>query len=131
MKTIYTSGKRKTAKARATLKDGKGLIRVNNVLLDLYEPKIYRMKFREPILIAGDIVNSVDIDVNVSGGGIASQADAGRLAIAKALVAHSKGLKNQFLKYDRTLLVADVRRKENAKPNRHGKARAKVQKSYR
>jgi REP element-mobilizing transposase RayT len=43
----------------------------------------------------------------------------------------SERLKDKFMKYDRTLLVADVRRKEAHKPNRHGKASAKVAKSYR
>ena len=71
--------------------------------------------------------------MNVFGGGISSQADASRLAIAKGLVEFSKNdkLKEDFLNYDRNLLVADVRRKESAKPNRHGQARAKRQKSYR
>ncbi len=133
MKTIITSGKRKRAIARATLKQGKGRIRINKVLLDLYEPKMYRLKLREPIILAGDIINNVDIDVNIFGGGIASQAEASRLAIARALVEYTKSerLKEKFLKYDRQLLVADVRRKEPAKPNRRGQARAKKQKSYR
>ena len=75
----------------------------------------------------------VDIDINVAGGGIISQAEASRLAIARALVEYSKSnsLKDSFLKYDRHLLVADTRRKEASKPNRHGQARAKRQKSYR
>ncbi len=75
----------------------------------------------------------MDISINVAGGGISSQADASRLAIAKGLVEFSKSekLREEFLNYDRNLLVADVRRKEPAKPNRHGQARAKVQKSYR
>ncbi len=133
MKTIITSGKRKRAVARATLREGKGKVRVNNKLLDVYEPKLARLKLREPLILAGDVVNKVDINVNVFGGGINSQADASRLAIAKALVAHTKSekLKETFLKYDRNLLVADARRKEPSKPNRHGKARAKRQKSYR
>ncbi|HLC96655.1 MAG TPA: 30S ribosomal protein S9 [Candidatus Nanoarchaeia archaeon] len=133
MKTINTSGKRKRAIARATLREGKGLIRINNVNIEHYQPTLYRLKLREPLLLAGDAVGSLDIDVRVAGGGIASQSDAARLAIAKALIAHSKNdkLREQFLKYDRTLLVADVRRKETHKPNRHGKARAKVAKSYR
>lgn len=133
MKPIVTSGKRKRAIARATLKQGKGKIRINKVLLDLYEPKMYRLKLREPVILAGDIINNVDIDVNVTGGGIASQSEASRLAIARALVEYTKSerLKERFLKYDRQLLVADVRRKEPAKPNRHGQARAKKQKSYR
>lgn len=133
MKTIIASGKRKRAVARVTLREGKGKVRINNKLLDVYEPKIARLKLREPMLLAGDVVNKVDIDVNVFGGGINSQADASRLAIAKALVAYTKSekLKETFLKYDRNLVVADVRRKEPSKPNRHGQARAKRQKSYR
>tara|TARA_Y100000031_G_C7954112_1_gene262878 strand:+ start:46 stop:447 length:402 start_codon:yes stop_codon:yes gene_type:complete len=133
MKPITASGKRKRAIARATIRQGKGVVKVNSKLLDHYEPEISRLKLREPLIIAGDIVGKVDISVNVRGGGVSSQADASRLAVAKALAEFSKGnkLKEQFLNYDRNLLVADVRRKEPAKPNRHGQARAKRQKSYR
>ena len=133
MKIINTSGKRKAAIARATLMQGNGLVRVNSIPLDFIEPKMSRLKLREPLILAGDIANKVDIDVRVFGGGITSQAEASRLAIAKALVNFTKNdkLKEIFLNYDRNLLVADVRRKEPAKPNRHGQARAKVQKSYR
>jgi len=133
MKLVHVSGKRKRAIARATLRQGNGRVRINNSLLDIYQPELYRLKLREPLLLAGDIATKVDIDVNVFGGGIASQAEASRLAIAKALVDYTKSerLKETFLKYDRNLLVADVRRKEPAKPNRHGQARAKRQKSYR
>ena len=133
MKIVNTSGKRKSSVARVTLKPGSGVVKINNRLLEFYEPKISRLRLREPLIIAGDVANKVDIKVNVYGGGISSQADASRLAIAKALVEHSKSdkLKEQFLNYDRNLLVADVRRKEPAKPNRHGQARAKRQKSYR
>ncbi len=132
-KIITTSGKRKGAVARATLKKGNGTIKINNVSLDLYQPRIYRLRIREPILLAEKSINDIDIFVKVMGGGISSQADAARLAIAKAIVDYSKSnkLRDKFLKYDRTLLVGDVRRKETHKPNRHGKARAKVAKSYR
>ena len=133
MKPIIASGKRKRAIARATIRPGKGIVKINNRLLDFYEPKLARLKLREPLIIAGDLANKVDISVNVVGGGITSQADASRLAIAKGLVEFSKSdkLKEEFLNYDRNLLVADVRRKEPAKPNMHGQARGKVQKSYR
>jgi small subunit ribosomal protein S9 len=133
MKAIHESGKRKRAIARATAYQGTGMVRVNRVLLQNYTPQLYQMKIREPLLLAGEAAGKVDIDVKVIGGGIASQADAARLAIAKSLVSFSKGtkLKELFLQYDRNMLVADVRRKEVKKPNRHGKARAKVQKSYR
>ena len=133
MKNIHTSGKRKSAIARATLKQGNGLIRVNNNPIEFIHPKMSMLKLKEPLILAGDVANKIDIDVKVIGGGITSQAEASRLAIAKALVNFTKSdkLKEVFLNYDRNLLVADVRRKEPAKPNRHGQARAKVQKSYR
>ncbi len=133
MKIVTAAGKRKRAIARATIRQGKGIVKVNNLILDFYEPKLARLKLREPLIIAEDFINKVNINVNVFGGGMASQADASRLAIAKGLVKFSKSdkLKKQFLDYDRNLLVADVRRKEPSKPNRHGQARAKRQKSYR
>ena len=133
MKNIHTSGKRKRAIARATLRQGNGSVRLNHVPVDFIEPRLSRLKLREPLILAGDAANKVDIDVSVFGGGITSQAEAARLAIAKALVSFTKNdkLKEIFLGYDRNLLVADVRRKEPAKPNRHGQARAKIQKSYR
>ena len=133
MKVVIAAGKRKRAIARAIIRPGNGVVKINNLLLDFYEPKISRLKLMEPLIIAEDFINKVNISVNVFGGGIASQADASRLAIAKGLVKFSKSdkLKEDFLNYDRNLLVADVRRKEPSKPNRHGQARAKRQKSYR
>ena len=132
-KVVHVSGKRKRAIGRATLYSGSGIIKINNRLLDNYAQKIYKMKITEPLILAGDISNSVDIDIILAGGGIASQAEVSRLVIAKALVEYTQDekLKQTFLDYDRNLLVADVRRNEPAKPNRHGKARAKRQKSYR
>jgi|SRR3989344_103327 len=131
MKIINTSGTRKSAIARASLSPGSGVVRINSQLLQTISPVIYRTKIEEPLLIAGDVAKNVNLNVIINGGGINSQAEAARLAIAKALVGYDKKLHKQFLDYDRTLLVADVRRKETHKPNRHGKARAKVQKSYR
>ena len=133
MKNIHASGKRKRAIARATLSQGNGLVRINHVPVDFVEPKLSRLKLREPLILAGDAANKVDINVSVFGGGVTSQAEAARLAIAKALINFTKSdkLKETFLGYDRNLVVADVRRKEPAKPNRHGQARSKIQKSYR
>ena len=129
---VNTSGKRKTAIARATVKKGKGLIRINNTPLPLYQPEIARWKILEPITLSGDMVNSVNIDVNVKGGGFMSQANAIRTAIARGLVAYSGDakLKTTYLSYDRSLLVNDSRRKEAKKPLGRG-ARKKRQKSYR
>jgi len=131
MKPIHTSGKRKRAVARATLRKGKGIVRINSLLIDFYNPKIAMMKVKEPLILAGDLVKGMNIDVNVFGGGVMSQAEAARLAVGRALVLYDKKLEKVFQDYDRHLLVADIRRKESSKPNRHGKARAKRQKSYR
>ena len=130
-KSIVVSGKRKTAIAKASLKQGSGKIKINKVPLTLYEPKVYKMRIEEPFLLAGDIKDSVDISVTVKGGGAMGQSDAIRTAIARALAQHFPKLKAVFLDYDRQLLVADVRLKETSKPNRHGSARSKKQKSYR
>ena len=132
-KNIVVSGKRKRSVAKATVTEGTGVVRINKILLDNYYPKISRLKLREPMLLAASVAAKVNVDIVVNGGGVNSQAEAARLALAKGLVSYTKGdsLKETFLDYDRTLLVADVRRKEPSKPNRHGKARSKVAKSYR
>ena len=131
-KVVNTSGKRKTAIARAYVKKGKGLVRINKKPVELYEPEIARWKILEAVNIAGDNINKVNIDVSVSGGGFMSQANAARTAIAKGLVEFTgdPSLKIAFLDHDRSLLVSDSRRKEPKKPLGRG-ARKKRQKSYR
>lgn len=132
-KIVHVSGKRKRAIARATLKEGKGIVRINHMLLDHYNNKLSRMRILEPLMIVQDVANKVDINVDVRGGGWQSQTEASRLAIARALVEYSRGdrVKKALLDYDRHLLIADVRFNEPAKPNDSGKPRAKRQKSYR
>ena len=130
-KYIHTSGKRKSAIARATLKKGTGVVRINNQNLNTVSDQIVQLRIKEPLLLIGEKANEVDISVRVAGGGTAGQAEAARLAIARALVVYDAKLKKTFETYDRLLLVADVRRKETRKPGRRSKARAKTQKSYR
>lgn len=130
-KVILTSGKRKKAIARATLKEGTGKVKINNSPFSTISSNFVKLKIQEPLFLAEDFAKTLDIDVNVEGGGAISQADAIRLAIARGLVEANPKLKKIFLDYDRTLLVADVRQREPRKPNTGGKARQKVQKSYR
>ena len=130
-KNFHASGKRKRATARVTITPGKGAISINNVGLSHYSNELNRARIREPLMLAGDDAGKLDIQVRVQGGGSTGQADAVRLAIGRALVQYNAGLRQTLLDYDRQLLVADIRRKESAKPNSHGQARAKVQKSYR
>jgi len=132
-KVLIVSGKRKTAIARATVRQGKGRIRVNNIPLEIYQPEVARDKIREPLLEAGeDIWKQVDINVKVQGGGFMGQAEATRTALANALVKWTKSshLKTQYLRYDRTMVAGDPRRKEPKKFGGPG-ARARDQKSYR
>src|SRR3989338_6707878 len=100
---IQVTGKRKTAVARAVLrriKEG-GKIKINNTLLENYEPKLARLKLMEPLLIAGDRFKGADISVSVKGGGPMGQAEAARLAIARLIVQHTKdkNLEKEFLEY--------------------------------
>ncbi|HLD15227.1 MAG TPA: 30S ribosomal protein S9 [Candidatus Nanoarchaeia archaeon] len=131
-KIIQTSGKRKRAVARATLREGKGIIRINSLKLEAYSPEIAKMMIQEPLMLAAELSKKVDIRVDVFGGGWHSQAEAARLAIARALVefSGSKKLKTDFIAYDRNLLVQDSRVNEASKPN-DSKPRASRQKSYR
>ncbi len=131
-KIVNTSGKRKTAIARASVKKGKGIVRINNKPAEIFEPEIARWKILEPINIAKDHLEKLNVDVTVEGGGFMSQANAARTAIAKGILEYTgdPSLKIAFLDHDRSLLVSDSRRKESKKPLGRG-ARSKRQKSYR
>ena len=134
-KVITISGKRKTAIAKATIKAGTGRIRINKRDINTFS-FIRQLQLLEPLKLAEPFLkeksNSFDIDVNATGGGQEGQVEASRLAIARAILAFTKipEIKIAYLNYDRALLVADVRRKEQRKPG-DSKARAKRQKSYR
>ncbi|MBS7639516.1 MAG: 30S ribosomal protein S9 [Candidatus Bathyarchaeia archaeon] len=132
-KVLVVSGKRKTAIAKAIVRPGMGRIRINNIPLEIYEPEVARLKILEPLIEAGEeIWKGLDISVKVRGGGFMGQAEAARMAIARALVKWTKStaLKNAFLRLDRTLIAGDPRRKEPKKFGGPG-ARARDQKSYR
>ena len=128
-----TSGKKKTAVARATVRDGEGRVRINSQPVELVEPEMARLKMLEPFRIAGeDLRSQVDLDIDVSGGGVSGQADAVRTAVARGIVQHLNDaeLRDAFMEFDRSLLVNDVRQSEPKKWGGPG-ARARYQKSYR
>tara|TARA_B100000945_G_C20360944_1_gene587098 strand:+ start:663 stop:1112 length:450 start_codon:yes stop_codon:yes gene_type:complete len=144
VKVARTSGKRKTAVARASVKkksDGSpgGRVRVNSVPIEIMTPELARDKAMEPLVIAEAMkrLKNVDIKITVDGGGIMGQADAIRTAIARGLVHYNNGkegideeLRDEYLRFDRSLLVNDPRRKEPKHQLGKG-ARKKRQKSYR
>jgi small subunit ribosomal protein S9 len=129
---MQTSGKRKSAIARCTVRKGTGQIRINRTPLELFEPLLARQKIQEPLLAVGDRSRVIDIEVRVNGGGTMGQASAARTAVARALVSWLKDaeLANMFKHYDRSLLVNDPRRKLPKRPGGRG-ARKRRQKSYR
>lgn len=133
MKSALRSGKRRTAIARAIIKDGTGRVLINGKPVEIVEPEIVRMKLMEPLYFLEDKTRqSVDIKVKVKGGGYMGQADAARTAIARALLAwtDSEDLRIKYTEYDRHMIVGDPRRRE---PKHFGGpgARAKYTKSYR
>jgi len=129
---IVTRGKRKESVARAVARAGKGILRVNKFLFETIQEPYAKQIIGEPLLIAGDVSKTVDIDVSVYGGGPMSQAQAVRTAIARALVEFTGDaeLKKKMMAYDRSLIVEDTRRVE-PKKYKGRKARARFQKSYR
>jgi small subunit ribosomal protein S9 len=130
----HTSGKRKTAKARATVREGEGTLRINSRPLKTYR-EMFQQRVKEPLTIAGeDVFGDLEIEVDTEGGGIQAQAEAARMAVARALVEHtgSDELERDFREYDRNMMVEDPRRTETRKPSQSSKgARHKQQKSYR
>ena len=138
-KSVESSGKRKTAIARASVKAGKGRIRVNSEPIEILQPALARRKAMEPLIIADAMnrLSKVDINLTTTGGGIMGQTDAIRTAIARGLVHYNGGaegideeLRDEYLRFDRSLLVNDPRRKEPKHQLGRG-SRRKNQKSYR
>jgi small subunit ribosomal protein S9 len=131
-KLALETGKRKTAVARAIVKPGKGRVYVNDISLDHMSPEVARMKILEPLIVAGDRSRQVDIRVNIEGGGIMGQAEAARIAIARALAGWTKSseLRKSFMAFDRVMIAGDQRVTE---PKKFGgpSARRRKQKSYR
>ncbi len=132
MRVVVSTGKRKTSLAKATIREGKGRIRINGKPLEILEPEVARLRIMEPLLLFGDGWKKYDIRVRVRGGGFMSQADAVRMAIATGLIKMSQDYeaRSRMLEHDRTMLVGDARRTE---PKKFGgpSARARYQKSYR
>ena len=136
MERIVVSGKRKEATARAAVGPGKGIVRINSVLLDNYMPKMARERIRQVFLISDGMVDfsKLDVGIIVEGGGFMGQSEAAACALSRALVAYTKNddLKEAIVKYDRTLIAGDHRQTEVHKPSQSSKGpRHKRQKSYR
>ena len=64
---VNTSGKRKTAIARATVKEGSGRVTINKVPIEVFTPELARLKIEEPLGLVPEKAEKVDIAVTVNG----------------------------------------------------------------
>lgn len=110
----YALGRRKSATARVRLTNGKGAVTINGKTAEEYlaDSKSLLSELVTPFATL-DMVGKYDVSVVVSGGGHASQVDAIRLGIAKALVVMNEELKSTLRRAD--LLGRDPREKERKK----------------
>jgi small subunit ribosomal protein S9 len=126
--TVNTSGRRKTAVARIYLSEGSGNILVNGRDYKEYFPTLPLQFIVNQSLQVADLAGKFDVNANVDGGGIKGQAEAVRLAIAKAIIEKDPE-KRPALKA-KSLLTRDSRMVERKKPGRR-KARKRFQFSKR
>lgn len=85
MDIINAVGRRKTSIARIYLQSGKGEIKINKLPLETYFPFVSISSLVKQPLLQVEVADQYDIRVNVAGGGFKGQAEAVRLAIARAL----------------------------------------------
>jgi len=124
----YGTGKRKNAIARVFLSQGAGTVTVNGRSFEDYFPReILRIVAMQPFALLGK-QGQYDVQVNVQGGGVSSQAEAVRHGIARALVNVDETNKPTLKKAG--YLTRDARKKERKKPGQPG-ARKKFQYSKR
>ncbi|MBU0504107.1 MAG: 30S ribosomal protein S9 [Candidatus Omnitrophota bacterium] len=117
--TRYTAiGRRKEAKVRIQLMPGKGDIVVNHRALDQYFIReTDRIIIRQPLEVT-NTAGKYDVAANIQGGGLAGQAGAIRLGIARALMTADPELKEVLRKNG--FLTRDPRMKERKKYGQKG-----------
>ncbi|HOS49347.1 MAG TPA: 30S ribosomal protein S9 [Bacteroidia bacterium] len=85
MEITHTIGRRKTAVARVYLSPGNGTITVNNREYTEYFPTMPLQKLVQQAFEVSNLKDQYDVKINVNGGGYNGQAEAIRMAIARAL----------------------------------------------
>jgi len=109
----YATGRRKTSAARVFLRPGTGSISVNSRQFENFFPtEALRTQVKQPLLLT-ETADKFDIYATVAGGGVAGQAGAVRLGIARALVEYNGELRPRLKKEG--LLTRDARNKERKK----------------
>ena len=110
---FYGTGRRKSSTARVFLRPGSGTITINRRTFDdAFPTESLRLQIRQPLLLT-ETADKFDVLANVDGGGVAGQAGAVRLGIARALVVFDAELRRALKKGG--LLTRDARAKERKK----------------
>lgn len=125
---VYATGKRKTAIARVYVMQGTGRIKVNGREFENYFPVLALRSIAVQPLVLTSKQGTVDVEVNVRGGGIAAQAASVKFGIAKALQIDAPELRTTLKRAG--MLTRDSRVKERKKYGRPG-ARKRFQFSKR
>jgi len=124
----YGTGRRKTSTARVFLRPGTGILTINHKPLEQAFPtEALRTQIRRPLAVT-ETADKFDVLATIAGGGIAGQAGALRLGIARALVEYNLELRPQLKKEG--FLTRDARIKERKKYGQKG-ARKRFQFSKR
>jgi small subunit ribosomal protein S9 len=124
----YGTGRRKAAIARVFLRPGSGDFKVNDKAFETYfVTEQQRVSAKRPLVLT-ETIATFDVVANVSGGGVAAQADAVKMGIARALLEFNIELR-KTVKAD-GLLTRDARIKERKKYGQKG-ARKRFQFSKR
>jgi small subunit ribosomal protein S9 len=109
----YGTGRRKTSTARVFLRPGSGAIQINYRAFEAFFPtEALRTQIQQPFRLT-ETGDKFDVLATVAGGGVAGQAGAVRLGIARALVEYNADLR-KALKTE-GLLTRDARAKERKK----------------
>ena len=116
--TLYATGRRKQAIARVYLSHGKNTFTINGEEMPAYLKRANLQMLVEQPLKAAQVLGQFGIRAKVHGGGVAGQARAVRLGIARALLQYDEKLKSTLRQNG--LLTRDPREKERKKPGRKG-----------
>lgn len=125
---FIATGRRKTSVARIRMTPGSGKIDINGRTFEDYFPSAPLQNVVLEPLQTAKVVNNYDVSINASGGGVAGQAGAARLAIARALLQTDSNIRGGLK--SEGLLRRDPRMKERKKSGQPG-ARKRFQFSKR
>jgi small subunit ribosomal protein S9 len=110
---FYGTGRRKTSTARVFIQKGKGKITVNKEPLDkFFDRETARMIVRQPLEQA-ELLNKIDINATVKGGGGSGQAGAIRHGLSRALLKYDESLRK--ILREKGFLTRDARKVERKK----------------